>query len=153
MEIPTAKTQVKLRQLIHQDMCADSTCTDLTDEDSLCYRRANRLAVRYLGLLMPVIATEMFPAVRADERDKVAYHITAELVCCDIHERLGAEAAKGRWDERDHEYKMPESWWKLKKSHDYHAICHYGAWAASLAKEGPELDKRYEGWAQGEEGT
>jgi hypothetical protein len=79
-------------------------------------------------------------AIRADERDKIAYYILAELVCCDIHERLEAEAAKGHWDDEKHQYVMPASWRELRHGRDYHAMCHFGGWAASLAKQGPEHD-------------
>lgn len=84
--------------------------------------------------------------VRADERDKIAYYIIAELVCCDIFERLEAEAAKGHWDDVTHQFVMPESWFGLRKSREFHPMCFYGGWAASLAKHGPETDGRHEGW-------
>lgn len=87
--------------------------------------------------------------IRADERDKIAFYIVAELVCCDIHARLEAEAAKGHWDGVTHQWVMPQSWRDLKKSPDYHPICHYGGWAASLAYHGPQLDGRYDGWRRG----
>lgn len=84
--------------------------------------------------------------VRADERDRVAYYIIAELVCCDIHARLEVEAAKGHWDDQAHRYVMPKSWHELKKSTDYHPMCHFGGWAASLAKQGPQGDPRHQDW-------
>lgn len=84
--------------------------------------------------------------VRADERDKIAYYIIAELVCCEIFQRMEAEAAKGHWDDEKHLFVMPDSWLELRNSHDYHPICFYGGWAASLAKHGPRVDQRHEGW-------
>lgn len=142
VEIPTTQTQLKLAEILHDlDGCQPSPF-------ATCDRRGDYItkAAFALARLMQPISTEMFPAVRADERDKVAYHITAELVCCDLHARLEAEAAKGHWDEVKHQYVMPKSWEKLKKSSDYHPICHYGGWAASLAYHGPELDNRPYGW-------
>lgn len=148
MEIPTALTQRKIAELLHDIGCADKPTTHEWDEKDKCIDWPGYVVASagFLGKLAPVISTEMFPAVRADERDKVAYHITAELVCCDIHARLEAEAAKGHWDEVKHTYVMPKSWYDLKKSSDYHDMCHFGGWAASLAYHGPELDQRHEGW-------
>jgi hypothetical protein len=138
VEIPTLKAQMKIAELLHDlDGCQPSPFGE-------CSRRAEYVAKSafFLGKLMPSIITEMFPAVQADERDKVRYHIVAELVCCDIHERLEAEAAKGHWDDVKHQYVMPKSWEGLRKSSDYHAICHYGGWAAALAAKGPDCDHR-----------
>lgn len=149
MYIETAKTQAKLAELLHEaDGCSHIERGVAVEECTKATRYMTQAGV-ILARLAPTISSEMFPLVRADERDKVAYHIVAELVCCDIHARLEAEAAKGTWSDRDHEYKMPESWYELKKSHDYHPMCHYGGWAASLALEGPKLDKRHEGWSEG----
>lgn len=75
-------------------------------------------------------------AIRADERNRIAYRIIAELVCCDITERMDAEAAKGRWDDENGTYLMPKSWYDLKKSGDFHAICYFGGWAAQIARAG-----------------
>lgn len=149
VEIPTSKTQLKVAELLHDIGCADKPTTHLEDDRDKCldWPRYVVDSAFFLAKLMQPISTEMFPAVRADERDKVAYHITAELVCCDIHARLEAEAAKGHWDEDKHTYVMPKSWEKLKKDRtQYHAMCHFGGWAASLAYHGPELDQRHEDW-------
>lgn len=138
MEIPAKKTQHKIAELLHgMDVCRELPYAQ-------CRRRPEHVtrSAFFLGHLMLPISTEMFPAVRADERDKIAYHITAELVCCDIYERLEAEAAKGYWDRKAHQWVMPASWRLLRASHEYHAICHYGGWAASLAKDGPKRDNR-----------
>ena len=138
MDIPTIKTQMKIAELLHDlDGCQSSPFEECSRRDDYVTESAF-----FLGKLIPSIITEMFPAVRADEREKLAYYIRAELVCCDIHERLEAEAAKGHWDDVKHQYVMPESWEKLRRSRDYHAICHYGGWAAQLAQEGPEWDRR-----------
>lgn len=75
-------------------------------------------------------------AIRADERARIAYRIRAELVCCDITERMDAEAAKGRWDDENHAYLLPNSWYELKKSHDYHTMCYFAGWAANIALAG-----------------
>lgn len=142
VDIPTAKTQLKVAELLHEmDGCQPSPF-------ETCPRRYEYIikAAHLLGHLMPEISKEMFPAIRADERDKVAYYITAELVCCDIHARLEAEAAKGHWNPETNQWIMPSSWVSLRKSTSYHDICHFGGWAASLAYHGPELDQRHEGW-------
>jgi transcriptional regulator with XRE-family HTH domain len=53
----------------------------------------------------------------------VAAKIRAELVCCDIYQRM--EACDAGDDE----------WMALKQSPDYHAICFYGEWAARIAEQ------------------
>lgn len=147
MEIPTTLTQRKIAELLHDIDCADKPTTHLEDERDKCLEWPKYLAASafFLGKLMPAISMEMFPAVRADERDKIAYHITAELVCCDIHARLEAEAAKGHWNPEINQWVMPSSWVSLRKSSDYHDICHYGGWAASLAYH-PWDGTVHEGW-------
>lgn len=144
MEIPTSKTQLKIAELLHDlDGCQPESFEQ-------CSRRGDYVtkAALFLGLLMPSISTEMFPAVRADERDKVAYHIVAELVCCDIHIKL-EEAAQRDYVNGIKNYGPTSEWFTLRQSHDYHDICHYGGWAASLAKLGPVRDNRHDGWEQG----
>ena len=78
-------------------------------------------------------------AIRADERDKIAYHITAELVCCDIYERLERAYLAMVPDKR--ERITPRDLADRLGMH-FHHLCYYGAWAASLAKEGPKGDPR-----------
>lgn len=150
MEIPTSLTQRKVAELLHDIGCADKPTTHEWDEKDKCLDWPQYVtdSALFLAQLMKPISTEMFPAVRADEREKAAFYITAELVCCDIHARMEAEAAKGHWDEAKHQYEMPKSWKELKKSSDYHAICRYGGWAASLAFDGPSWDGRFEGWSK-----
>lgn len=144
MFIETAKTQIKLRELFHEENCADTDCKDLADEGSRCWRRSNRLALLFLGKLMPTLSAEMFPLVRADERDKVAYYIRAELVCCDIHEKLekAYDSGKYRPDIRPRDLAQV-------LGISYHAICRYGGWAAQLAQDGPEFDHREVTFPQG----
>jgi hypothetical protein len=145
MQVPTGQTQRKIAELLHaMTDCQNMDGVHVLDE---CSKKDEYVvnSAFFLGRLMPAISAEMFPAVRADERDRVAYHITAELVCCDIHARLEAEASKGHWDDQKHTYVMPKSWYDLKKSHDYHDICHYGGWAASLAYH-PWDGTTHEGW-------
>lgn len=76
--------------------------------------------------------------IRADERAKVAYRIRAELVCCDIYERMHQEALKGYWDNRMGTYVMPKSWRDLKRSADYHDLCYFGEWSARIALDATE---------------
>lgn len=83
--------------------------------------------------------------IRADERAKVAYRIRAELVCCDIFERMQAEAEKATWDDRYGTYVMPKSWRDLKRSSDYHDLCYFGAWAAAIALSGAEEGEGLDG--------
>jgi len=55
----------------------------------------------------------------------IAEKIRAELVCCDIYQRL----------EDLNEPGQEQAWKKLRHSHDYHDICHYGEWAARIAEQ------------------
>lgn len=87
-------------------------------------------------------------AIRADERDKIAFYIVAELVCCDIHIKL-EQAAHRDHINGDQVHEQGSQWMAVRKSADYHNICHYGGWAASLAYHGPQLDGRYDGWRRG----
>lgn len=56
-------------------------------------------------------------------QERVAAKLRAELVCCDIYECLEVLSVPGREGE----------WEQLRRSPKYHAICHYGEWAARIA--------------------
>jgi hypothetical protein len=83
-----------------------------------------RRAAAMLGHLLPTIITEIVPAVRVDEREKVAYRIEAELVCCDLYDKINQEGVTAE------EYQV------FSASNDYHAICHWGGYAAAIARGG-----------------
>lgn len=136
-EIPTRKVQEKIAEVLHKmEGCEPNPWETCTRRDDYM-RKASYL----LAMIMPAISTEMFPAVRDDERDKVAYYITAELVCCDIFQRM--EAAGRLDDSKGVSARDPEGeWFKLRHGPNYHPMCRYGGWAASLAKQGPRLDTR-----------
>lgn len=147
VEIPTTQTQRKVAELLHDIGCADKPTTHDPGEPEKCLDWPSYVtnSAFFLGRLMPNIAMEMFPAVRADERDKVAYHITAELVCCDIFARM--EAAGQADDTAKVSARDPNSQWhQLRHGPNYHPMCRYGGWAASLAYHGPQLDQRHEDW-------
>jgi len=133
MEIPTLKVQMKIAELLHDIGCADKPTTHEEDERDKCLDWPTYVkdSAFFLGKLMPSIITEMFPAVRADERDKVRYHIEAELVCCDLYEQIVATDLMAR--PRDVAAMLGLT---------YHPICYYGGWAAALAAGGPECDHR-----------
>jgi hypothetical protein len=59
-------------------------------------------------------------------RADAAWLIRDELVCCDIHQRLedALDAAGG----------VTAAYREIHRSHDYHAICHFGEWSARLAE-------------------
>jgi len=52
----------------------------------------------------------------------IAEKIRAELVCCDIYQRM-EDANLNQ-----------EVWKQLRHSNDYHAICFYGEWSARIAE-------------------
>lgn len=64
---------------------------------------------------------------------EIADLIRAEMVCCDIYQRMESvwksPGTRGTPQER-------EQWRALKKSHEYHDICYFGEWAAQLAERG-----------------
>lgn len=72
MFVETKRTQDKLRDLLHEDICPRWGCDYGDGDKGTCWQRANRSAVILLGKLMPVISGEMFPLVRADERRRIA---------------------------------------------------------------------------------
>lgn len=139
MEIPTLKTQMKIAGLLHDIGCADKPTTHDPGEPEKCVDWPSYVfnSAFFLARLAPSISTEMFPAVRADERDKLAYYIRAELVCCDLAEQIGVARDSGQ-------YPVHITNRDLAKllGLTYHSICYYGGWAAQLAQDGPEHDGR-----------
>lgn len=137
MFIETARTQAKLREIFHEEICPGRACEGLENEASSCYRIANRSAVLTLGKLMPTLSGEMFPSVRADERGRVGHRIRAELVCCDLYDRLNAT--------RPEDFGMTVLEWATRSGPEmakligarYHDICHWGGYAAAIAEQGP----------------
>jgi hypothetical protein len=64
---------------------------------------------------------------RAWARTTIAERIRAELVCCNIYERMAACDAAG-----------DDEWMSLRHGSEYHDICFYGEWAARIAEETAE---------------
>lgn len=64
-------------------------------------------------------------AARVKELRNAAEQIRRELVCCDIHERMEAIDTSTN----------AEEFRALKRSPDYHAICHYGEWSARIVED------------------
>lgn len=54
--------------------------------------------------------------------EKVAQRIRNEMVCCDTYDKIQAVGFK------EADYRA------LKRSSNYHAICHYGEWAARMVE-------------------
>lgn len=81
MFIETKRTQGKLRDLLHEDLCPRRGCDYADGDQGTCWQRANRDAVILLGKLMPVISSEMFPLVRADERGRIAGELELPACC------------------------------------------------------------------------
>lgn len=138
MELDTKALQIKIAEQLHDRGCADKPTTHDPDrpEDCLDWQGYVIDAAFILGHLMPTVIKDIVIPVRKDEDQRMAMRIRAELVCCDITERMDAEAAKGRWDDENHVYLMPQSWSDLRKSHDFHPICYFGGWAANIAAAG-----------------
>lgn len=85
---------------------------------------------------------ELFDVIRKDERDKIAYHVRAELVCCDLYEQVNSA--------RPEQFLMTDDAWDALGVEsvanllglDFHDICHWGGYAAALAEQGPARDPR-----------
>lgn len=137
MELDTKALQMKIAEKLHD---ADG-CQPRPFEE--CTKREDYLAKASIVLagIMPTLIKDIVIPLRKDEDQRIAQRIEAELVCCDITQRMEAEAAKGRWDDENHQYLMPQSWHDLRRSHDYHPICFYGGWAANIARDG--IGRRY----------
>jgi hypothetical protein len=114
--------------LVNTGNCKLETCA----ENAVWMGRAWLL----VDAIQPALLTHVVLPTRKDEDQRMAMRIRAELVCCDITERMDAEAPKGRWDDENHVYLMPQSWSDLRKSHDFHPICYFGGWAANIAAAG-----------------
>lgn len=80
---------------------------------------------------------ELFDVIRADERMRASNRITAELVCCDLYDRLNNSIPE--------QFGMSEGAWAALDGEAvanllgvrYHAICHWGGYAAAIALEDP----------------
>lgn len=78
------------------------------------------MGVALPDLVNPAFARAAFDAAFTAGANAAAERIRDELVCCDIYARL--EATR---DEVAHR--------AIRRSPEYHAICHYGEWAAQIA--------------------
>lgn len=80
---------------------------------------------------------ELFTVIRADERRRVSDRITAELVCCDLYDRMNNSTPQ--------QFGMFKLEWAALDGPalanllglSYHAICHWGGYAAAIALEDP----------------
>lgn len=122
MFIETVQTQRRMQEVLHEMYCTPD-CSGEWAQWTPCKRGS----VRMLGMVMLDISTEMFPVVRADEREKVAYRIEAELVCCDLYEQLNNSDFSPHVLPRDAAGIL---------GLDYHSICHWGGFAADVARSG-----------------
>jgi hypothetical protein len=94
MELDTTALQVKIAEQLHD---ADGCQPRLFEE---CTKREDYLAKASIVLagIMPTVIKDIVIPLRQDEDQRIAQRIEAELVCCDITQRMEAEAAKGRRD-------------------------------------------------------
>lgn len=85
-----------------------------------------------------------------DTRQRLAYLIRAELVCCDIYEKinepyegLGENPTKQAWDRAQHVSNLRRK--RAKADHSWHDICYFGEWAAQLCLTGelPDFPLEY----------
>lgn len=87
---------------------------------------SQRAIAKHLQVAQPTICQWL--KVIAEPRtlqERIAWKIRAELVCCDIYQRM-----EDVYNEKD-----DTAWRALRHSSDYHDICFYGEWSARLAEE------------------
>lgn len=137
MNFKPQRVQRKVAELLHDIGCADKPTTHAQDRPQDCPDWAEYVvqSAFFLAKLSPFISRDYFPTVREDERSRVAYRIRAELVCCDIFEKLQA-LIPDNYDPSDlaQMTAINAAMREAKKSSDYHEICYYGGWAASIAE-------------------
>lgn len=82
---------------------------------------------RTIRKLVAQIAIEAAaPVLLAAERERIAARIEAELVCCDLYERIDACGP----DQKAVGDLIRDS----REKYEYHAICHWGGYAAAIAR-------------------
>lgn len=134
-EIKTERLQLATARWLHRQ---SGHLHDLDECDRPQQFRTK--AAWLIGHQMLALVTEVRPQWLAAERVRLAEKVEAELVCCDIFEQL-EKIAK---DLAPSVLASTTPWglaWQ--RGLDFHEICYYGAWAASLVKD--------EGTSAGEE--
>jgi len=87
--------------------------------------------------------------VVADTRKRIAYLIRAELVCCDIYEKVTTPF--NSVEDKDREgYKAAQAEYRRLVAvavgrNEWHQICYYGEWSARLAETGDLPDHVFYG--------
>lgn len=75
-------------------------------------------------------------AAKRTTRELVAQQIEAELVCCDLYEQMNKTTPEQLGlTEREAAFLHPKDLARLLGL-NYHAICHWGGYAAAIAREG-----------------
>lgn len=92
-------------------------------------------------------------AVVTDTRARLAYLIRAELVCCDIYEKVNAPFADLREGDPYSLYREKRAERDTlreiaRRDHSWHDICYFGEWSAQLCLNGklPEGELFYGEW-------
>lgn len=89
-------------------------------------RRTQREIADALGVSQPTVCNWLKrPPSGLTARGRIAEKIRAELVCCDIYQRM--EDVNNPEDD--------SAWKALRHSRDYHDICFFGEWAARIAEQ------------------
>ena len=140
MHIETIKTQMKIAELIHNDVVKCQHIEETGDGLDNCWHRARYVtqSAFFLGKLMPVIFQEMISPARrakvATTRELVAQQIEAELVCCDIYELInGFDFAAHGMSMEQFAQTSPQKVASILGV-DFHNICHWGGYAAAIAR-------------------
>lgn len=91
----------------------------------------------------------------AETREQLAYLIRAELVCCDIYNKINAPLDTLKEDDPYSLYQEKRSERNVlerlaRKDRSYHDICYFGEWAAQLCLHGelPAFPLVYTGSAE-----
>lgn len=80
-----------------------------------------RVIAQLLGVSQPTVSDWVR---RVSLQEKIAAKIRAELVCCDIYQRM-----EDAYDPED-----DTAWKTLRHGMDYHDICFFGEWSARIAE-------------------
>jgi hypothetical protein len=131
-----------LAKLLHEQYWQTRSAIFTWDDlDSIQQQNWKIQASVMLAKLLPTMSKQpgLFEMIREDERLRSSDRIIGELVCCDIFERL-TQIAEADGGFQDRSPKVVAAMNGL----DWHGMCYFGGWAASIAREGkPESPVPY----------
>lgn len=132
-EHDTRAMQVKLATQMHRRYCP--MIHPQADGHSVheCFDRARWMsdAAFIVMHLLPAMTRELVIPTQQATREAVAREIEAELVCCDLYEQVD-----GYLEAHPEDIEVNYRELARRAGADYHSICHWGGYAAAIAREG-----------------